>query len=211
MNEIEKGLYALMEAAAEQQASVNVALAALEQQQIELAKTTVQLQTLIGEQLVPAVQKAAIVGAAQAVKKALENASQIASAAVAESCQPLLVGMAGVATQATAAEAKIKGAVQWFGWRWAGLAGSIAFGAILALGLATWGMVWWQRGQLADLKAEREKITHDVAAAQSMLAVLEKRTGGVRYAEGSEGRFILVRKGFEKHNCVGNVPCIRLK
>ena len=211
MNEIEKALYALMEAAAEQQATVNVALSTLEQQQTELAKATAQLQTLIGQQLVPAVQKAAIVGATQAVNAALENASQMASAAVAESCKPLLAGMAGVVAQATAAEGRLKGAVQWFGWRWAGVAGSIAFGAILALGLAAWGMVWWQRSQLADLQAEREKITHEVAAAQSTLAVLEKRTGGVRYAESRDGRFILVRKGFETRNCVGNVPCIRLK
>ena len=211
MDEIEEKLCALMRIAEEQQAAVQGALAAVEQQQIELSKATVQLQTIIGQQLVPAVQKAAVIGATQAVKNALENASQIASTAVAESCKPLLAGMAGVASQAAEAEGRLKGAVQWFGWRWAGVAGSIALGAILALGLAAWGMVWWQRSQLADLQAAREKITHEVAAAQSTLAVLEKRTGGVRYAEGSDGRFILVRKGFETRNCVGNVPCIQLK
>jgi hypothetical protein len=210
MDDAEKKLYLLMEIAEQQQQAVKAALAALEARQTTLVKTSAQLQTVM-QTMLPAAEAAARKGATEAVKAALENASKTATDAVAKSCQPLLAGLAGVTGQASAAEDKLKGAVEWFGWRWAALAASTACGAILALLLSAWGMVWWQRAQLAEVKAERAKLGDEVAAAKSTLAALEKRTGGVRYAEGSDGRFILVRKGFETLNCVGDVPCIRLK
>ncbi len=210
MDELETKLCGMVDIAERQQEAINTALAGLDARQIELTKSATQLQTVM-QKMLPAAGAAASAGAAQGVKVALENASQTATDAAAQACQPLLSGLAGVAVQIAAAEGRLKGAVKWFGWRWAALAGATACGAILAVTLAAWGAVWWQRTQLAELKAERDQISNEVAAAQSTLAALEKRTGGVRYAQGRDGRFILVRKGFETANCVGNVPCIRLK
>ncbi len=208
---MEEKLYGLMEIAEQQQRAVSTALAAQEKQQAALANTVVQLQSLIGRQLVSATENAAHSGATEAVRCALANAGKEATQAVAESCRPLLAGLAGVAAQAATAESQLKGAVGWFGWRWAGLAGSIALGAILALVLSAWGAVWWQRAQLDELKAERTRLAEEVTAARSTLAIFEKRTGGVRYVEGSDGRFLLIRNDFDKLKCVGDVPCARLK
>lgn len=210
MDDIEKNLYLLMEVAEQQQKAVSAALAGLDKRQIELTQTAAQLQA-IGQQLVPKAAQAASDGAARAVKTELENASQTATAAVAAACKPLLAGLAGVTGETATAEGQLKEAVKWFGWRWAALAAATACGAILAVTLAAWGAVWWQRSQLADLKIERDQVSGEVAAAQSTLAALNKRTGGVRYVEGTDGHFILVRKGFEQANCVGDVPCIKLK
>lgn len=210
MDEIETKLYALMGVAEHQQQVVDSALAGLDTRQAELTKMAAQLQTVI-QKMLAAAGAAASDGAALGVKAALENASQTATDAVARACKPLLAGLAGVETQAAAAEGKLRGAVKWFGWRWVVLAGATACGAILAVTLAAWVAVWWQRSQLADMRAERDKISREVAAAQNTLALLEKHTGGVRYAKGSDGRFILVPNGFDSLNCVGDVPCIRLK
>ncbi|MDM5182024.1 hypothetical protein PO883_33155 [Massilia sp. DJPM01] len=210
MDDIEKNLYLLMEVAEQQQKAVSTALAGLDKRQIELAKTAVQLQG-IGEQLVPKAAQAASEGAARGVKTELESASQTASDAVAVACQPLLAGLAGVAGETATAEGQLKEAVKWFGWRWAALAAATACGAILAVTLAAWGAVWWQRSQLADLKIERDQVNGEVTAAQSTLAALNKRTGGVRYVNASDGKFINVPGGFKAMTCVGNVPCIRLK
>lgn len=210
MDDIEKNLYLLMEVAEQQQKAVSAALAGLDKRQIELTQTAARLQE-IGQQLVPKAAQAASDGAARAVKTELENASQTATAAVAEACKPLLAGLAGVTGETATAEGQLKAAVKWFGWRWAGIAGATACGAILAVTLAAWGAVWWQRSQLADLTAERDRISGEVGEAQSTLAALTKRTGGVRYVNASDGKFINVPGGFEQMTCIGNVPCIRLK
>jgi len=201
--------YALVETAREQQKAVSTALAGLDKSKNELTKAAATLQEY-GKQLVPNAGKAASEGAAQAVKTALENASQTAIDAVAVSCKPLLAGLAGVTGETATAEGQLKEAVKWFGWRWAGIAAATACGAILAVTLAAWGAVWWQRSQLDNLKAERDQITAEVAAAQSTVAELEKRTGGVRYEETKKGRFIVPRKGYDAWTC-DDIPCIRLK
>lgn len=210
MDEIETKLYSLMGIVEHQQQVVDSALAGLDTRQAELTKMVAQLQTVI-QKMLPAARGAASDGAALGVKAALENASQSATDVVARACKPLLAGLAGVETQAVAAEGRLKDAVKWFSWRWVVLAGGAACGAILAVTLAAWVAVWWQRSQLADLNAERDKISSEVAAAQNTLAVLVKKTGGVRYAKGRDGRFILVPTGFDSLNCVGDIPCIRLK
>lgn len=206
MNEIEQNLFGLMELAKEQQIAINTALVGLAKSKIELAQAAAGLQEY-GKQIVQKVGSAASEGATQAVKAALENASQTAAGAVVESCQPLLAGLTAVTRQTYAAESKLKNAVEWLGWRLAAVVGAIAGVVILSM----WMAVWWQRSQLDDLKAERDKISGEVAAAQSTLAALTKRTGGVRYVNASDGRFINVPDGFDAMTCVGNVPCIRLK
>lgn len=209
MDEKEQALFGLMQVAKEQQQAINAALAALKNRQTDLTETAMHLQTVI-QTLLPAARAAAHEGATKAVKAALENASQTAVDAVAQSCQPLLVGLAGVEAQAEAAEGQLKEAVKWFGWRWAGIAAATACGAILAVTLVAWGAVWWQRSQLAGLKVERDQVSAEVAAAQSTVAELEKRTGGVRYEESKKGRFIVTRKGYDAWTCE-DMECIRLK
>ena len=211
MDDIEQNLYRLMELADQQQMAVSVALAGLDKRQIELTQTAARLEE-VGQQLVPKAAQAASDGAARAVKTALENASQTATAAVAEACKPLLAGLAGVTGETATAEGQLKAAVKWFGWRWAGIAGATACGAILAVTLAAWGAVWWQRSQLANLTVERDQVSGELAAAQNTLAALNKRTGGVRYMETEKGRFILVPRGYDVGwTCNENVSCIRLK
>jgi len=210
MDDIKKRLYNLLDTAEQQQQAVNAALAGLEQSKTDLTQAATALQT-IGNQLTPAVGSAARDGAAQAVKTALENAGQTATDAVALACKPLLEKLAGVEQQAGAAEGKLKEAVKWFNWRWAGLAGATASGTILTIILGAWITVWWQRSELTNLKAERDQITAEVAAAKSTVAELDKRTGGVRYEESEKGRFIVVKKGYDASWTCENMPCIRLK
>jgi|GEM_PF-6076807 len=188
MNE-QQNLYALMEVATEQQQAVNTALAALNQQHTTLKNTTGALQAIINEQLIVATEKAAGKGATAAVKTAL----------------------ADITEQATDAEQKLKGAVAWFGWRWGLLATGIGFGVVLAMVLCTWTLLWWQRSQLDDIKAEKAQLNEDIATAQQTLDMLNSKTGGVRYVDATNGRFLLINKGYEVKECNNKTPCIKLK
>lgn len=205
MDEINTKLFRFMELAEEQQKAVSTALAGLEKSKTDLTKAATALQEY-GKQLAPNVAKAASESAAQAVKTALENASQTATDAVAKSCKPLLDGLAGVEKQAAAIESKLAGVAKWFGWRFA----ATACGAVLMVIVAAWGVTWWQRSQLADLKTERDQINAEVAAAQNTLAVLDKHLGGARYVEAPDGQFIRAPGGVLM-TCIGKVPCIKLK
>jgi cell division protein FtsB len=187
----DEGLYGLMAVAQEQQQAVQTALAGLAQRETALAATVARLQTL-EHALVPAVQKAAHAGAVAAMQRGLADASQTV--------------LAGMTTQAAAAETRLRNAVAWFTWRWAALAGAL----VLAVAIAAWSVVAWQRSQIAALQVEREQWTAEVDAAQATVAQLEKKTGGVHYLDAANGRFIVARRGFEAMTCDG-VPCIRLK
>jgi len=187
----DEGLYGLMAVAQEQQQAVQTALAGLAQREAALAATVARLQGL-EHALVPAVQKAAHAGAVAAMQRGLADASQTV--------------LSGLTTQAAAAETTLRNAVAWFTWRWATLAGAL----VLAVAIAAWSVVAWQRSQIAALQVEREQWTAEVDAAQATVAQLEKKTGGVHYVAASNGRFIVAQRGFEAMTCDGT-PCIRLK
>lgn len=210
MDDRQQQLFGLMEMAESQQKAVGEALVALGKQQAALIETVLQLRTT-GQALVPAVKTAADMGVGAAVKAELGTLAEDAKTALEKSTQPVLDRLAGIVTQAEAAEAKIKGAVAWFGWRWAAVAGAVGVGVILGVVLIAWGLIWWERSQLTDLRAERDKVTGEVSDAQATLAVLEKRSGGVYYREAKEGRFLLIPKGYEALKCVNDMPCVRLK
>ena len=183
----DEGLYGLMAVAQEQQQAVQTAIDGLAQREAALAATVARLQAL--EHSLPlAVQKAAMVG----TQRGLAETSQAV--------------FAGVIAQTAAAETKLRNAVAWFGWRWAALAGT----GVLAVAIAAWSVVAWQRSQIAALRIEHAHWSAAVDAAQATVAQLEKKTGGVQYRAASNGRFIVVRRGFEAMTCDGT-PCIRLK
>ena len=205
MDEINAKLYRFMELAEEQQKAVSTALAGLEKSKTDLTKAATALQAY-GEQLVPNTGKAASEGAAKAVKTAMENASQTATDAVAISCKPLLDGLAGVEKQAVVIEGKLAGMSKWFGWRFA----MTVCGAIAVVIIAVWGATWRERSQLADLKAERDQISAEVAAAQSTLTALETHIGKARILDAPDGLFILAPGGVLM-KCIDKVPCIKLK
>lgn len=210
MDEMQQQLFGLMEMAEGQQKAVGATLAALVRQQAELGRVVAQLKEA-GQGLVPAVEAAAGTGAEAGIKAELETLAKDAAAALEIATRPVLDRLRGVGAQAEAAEAQLKGAAAWFGWRWVALVGALGAGAIAAVLVAAWGLVWWERSQVEGLQAERARLSGEVAAAQATLDLLDKRTGGVRYAEASDGRFLLVRKGFEAMTCVNNTPCVRLK
>lgn len=180
-------LYGLMAVAQEQQQAVQAAIAGLAQREAALAATVARLQAL-EQSLPPAVQKAAMVG----TQRGLSETSQAV--------------FAGVIAQTAAAETKLRDAVAWFGWRWTALAGTL----VLAVAIAAWSVVAWQRSQIAALRIEHAQWAAEVQAAQATVARLEQKTGGVHYLDATNGRFIVVRRGFEAMTCDG-VPCIRLK
>lgn len=210
MDDKEQVVFLLLETAEIQQQAVGAALAALVQHQADLGAAVAALKTA-GQALAPTVASAARTGATKAVQDELATPAQTAAAALEKSAAPLLARLDCIAAEAGKAEARLKGAVAWFTWRWMALAAVAAFGAILALLLGAWGAVWQERSQLADARAERENLAAEVSEAKAMLAVLDRRTGGVRYVEASDGRFIVIPKGFDALTCVGKTPCVRLK
>lgn len=128
---------------------------------------------------VPAIQKAAGEAVGASVRQSLAGASDAAAKALSEASRPIVGQLSGVVKAAGEAEGQISGAVAAFGWRWAVLAGGAAAGGIVAVLLAAWLAVWWERHQVEQLAEQRQALAADVAQLQATVSALEKRGGRV--------------------------------
>ena len=186
-------LFGLMAVAEEHQKAVNAALeglaaerAALAQERAAVAQAAASVAGVAGEvrqaaaEAVPAIQKAAGEAIGTSVRQSLAGASDAAAKALGEASRPIVGQLSGVVKAAGEAEGQLSRAVAAFGWRWAVLAGGAAAGGIVALLLAAWIAVWWQRDQVESLSEQRQALAADVARLQATVAALKKKGGRIQ-------------------------------
>ena len=174
-------LFGLMAVAEEHQQAVKAALdgltaerAALAKERAAVAQAAASVAGVAGE-----VRKAAAEAVGASVRQSLAGASDAAAKALGEASRPIVGQLSGVVKAAGEAEGKLSGAVAAFGWRWAMLAGGAAAGGIVAVLLAAWLAVWWQRHQVESLSEQKAALLGEVAQLQANVAALEKRGGRI--------------------------------
>jgi len=169
-------VFALMRAAKDQQQAVDKALqglaseraaiatdrAALLQAAGALTDTAAQVRKAAAD-TVPTLQKAA--GAA--VKVSLSGAADVAASALSTAAQPMVEQLEGAAEAVDKAKGKLQDAVASFGWKWAALAGGVAFSVLAVLLVAAWLLVEWQRSEVAELSQQRDALAVEVAQLQA--------------------------------------------
>ena len=154
-------LFGLMAVAEEHQKAVKAALDGLTAERAALAK----------ERAAVAQAAASVAGVAGEVRKAAAEAVPAIQKAAGE------------------AEGKLSGAVAAFGWRWAMLAGGAAAGGIVAVLLAAWLAVWWQRHQVEQLAEQKAALLGEVAQLQANAEDWAKRGGRAKLEKcGDQGR-----------------------
>ncbi len=90
---------------------------------------------------------------------------------------PILSKLNGVTNQAEAAETKLKNAVVWFTWRWAGLA-TLSIGATFAVWwLLAQALLWWHKGEVDQLLDQRTALVRELAQLKQQASVYEAQAG----------------------------------
>jgi hypothetical protein len=195
-------LFGLMAIAEEHQKAVkaaldglNAELAALTKERIAVAQAAASAAGISGEvrkaaeEAIPALQQAAGEAVDTSVRQSFVLASETAAKALSEASQPILGQLSGVIKAAGEAEGKLSGAVAAFGWRWMMLATGAAAGAIVAVLLAAWLMVWWQRHQVEQLTEQKAELLSEVAQLQLQAEDWAKRGGRAKLEKcGDAGR-----------------------
>lgn len=183
MDDVQEKLFTLMALAEEQQKSAQTAFE-------ELAQTTQALTaaTAALAHIAPTLEQAA----AQAMQQSLAGASRIAAASLESAARPILSKLNGVTSQAEAAETKLRNAVAWFTWRWAGLATLSIGAAFVVWWLLAQALLWWHKGEVDQLLSQRAALIRELAQLQQQASVFEARAG----------RAILTRCGIENRLCV---------
>jgi len=213
MNDLENRLFELMSRAEIQQTAIDDALAALARRQAELSRASEQLQAN-GRALAPSLEQATRKAVETAIQNKLAEPAQALVQVLETVSRPMFASLGKFEHATHTATEQLQNAVRGFGWRWAVLAGGIAVAVVLCLFLAVEGLLWWDRSQMAELRGERDRLAEEVSQARQALDILNKKTGGVRYVVGSDGRFLLIPAGYEPGwTCNGEAktPCIKLK
>ena len=184
-------IFSLMAAAEDQQKAVKTLLDALAAERAALAKeragvaqAAASVAGVVGE-----VRKAAAEAVGASVRQSLAGASDAAAKALGEASRPIVGQLSGVVKAAGEAEGKLSGAVAAFGWKWAVVAGGAAAGGIVAVLLAAWLAVWWQRHQVEQLAEQKAALLGEVAQLQASAEEWAKRGGRAKLEKcGDQGR-----------------------
>jgi hypothetical protein len=192
-------LFGLMAVAEEHQKAVKAAIdgltaerAALAKERAAVAQAAASVAGVAGE-----VRKAAAEAVGASVRQSLAGASDAAAKALGEASKPIVGQLSGVVKAAGEAEGKLSGAVAAFGWKWAVVAGGAAAGGIVAVLLAAWLAVWWQRHQVEQLAEQKAALLGEVAQLQASAEEWAKRGGRAKLEKcGDQGRLcVRIDKG----------------
>ena len=154
----EDRLYGLIEVAERQQAAAQATLEGLAAERAALAREREALARGV------AGLQAGTQGAVRAaVAESLAGAATEGVAAVQAATRPLLTRLDGVEQQARQADAALRGVVEWASWRLLGWV--VAAVVLLVLGgwLASAGVLWWDRGTILAVQAEKRQVQAEVA------------------------------------------------
>jgi hypothetical protein len=58
----------------------------------------------------------------------------------------------------------------------------LSFGVLLIVGLAAYGLVWWERSQVEDLKATRQALQAEINGMKPVVTDLERRGGALQWS-----------------------------
>ena len=224
-------IYSLMKTAEDQLAALKQATGALAAERTALAKDRAALEKTLIEQanalkasaanlktvgaailedahhVAPTLQKAVREAIRASMRETLTDASNVAAKALETASEPILGRLAGVTQAASAAEASLKRAGQWFAWKWVALAAGGLGGVLLVAFLALKAI---ERSHWNALATQQQSLLQDIAQLQETADALEKRTYGAYLATDEDSAFLIVPNGIRQARCKGG-PCIRLK
>jgi hypothetical protein len=122
-----------------------------------------------------AVQKAAGAAIGAAVRDSLAGAAAEASRAAQQAARPVIEQLASAAKAAAGAGERLRGA---------GVSvGLIGLASALAIAAAGWGMTWWMRSDVEQLREQRALLAGEISRQQAQLAELERRGARVRWRD----------------------------
>jgi len=126
-----------------------------------------------------AVQKAAGAAIGVAVRDSLAGAAADASRAAQQASRPVIEQLASAAKAAAGAGERLRGAGVSVGRRLL----LIGLASALAIAAAGWGMTWWMRSDVDQLREQRALLAGEISRQQAQLAELERRGARVRWRD----------------------------
>lgn len=161
MDEQQQKLFSLMSIVEQQQKMLDGTLAKLEAERAALARERSSMGQVITQSV-----KQSMSGVADTVSQALQGAIKPSVDTLKNS-----VGAAHDASnRLSASMSQVQSA-----WTWRIL--WLSVGVLLIVGLAVYGLLWWERSQVEDLKATRQALQVDINRMQPVVRDLEKRGG----------------------------------
>jgi hypothetical protein len=166
MDELRNKLYGVMTVVERQQKMLDQTLEKLEAERAALARE----RSSMGQTVTQSV-KQSMSGVADTVSQALHGAIKPSVDTLQTS-----VGMANDAGHRLAASMdRVQTA-----WTWRIL--MLSVGVLLIVGLAAYGLVWWERSQVEDLKAYRQSLQADINRMKPVVTDLERRGGALQWS-----------------------------
>lgn len=161
MDEQQQRIYSLMVTAEDQQKMAGGMLAKLDAEIGTLARERGLLRQMIDQSV-----KQSMSGVADTVAQLLQGAIKPSADTLKESVRSAEAASARL----SASMNKVQSA---WTWRILWLSG----GVLLIVSLTAYGMVWWERSQVEDLKSTRQSLQADINRMQPVVRDLEKRGG----------------------------------
>ena len=173
MDEQQQKLFSLMSIVEQQQKMLDGTLAKLEAERAALARE----RSAMGQTVMQSV-KQSMSGVADTVSQALHGAIKPSVDTLKNS-----VGSAHDASnRLSASMSRVQSA-----WTWRILL--LTVGVLLIVGLAAYGLVWWERSQIEDLKSYRQALQADINRMKPIVTDLERRGGKLNWTNcGDAGR-----------------------
>jgi hypothetical protein len=173
MDELRNNLYGLMKVVQEQQKMLDGTLAKLEAERAALARE----RSSMGQTVMQSV-KQSMSGVADTVSNEMQKAIKPSVDTLKTS-----VGAAhDVSNRLSASMSRVQSA-----WTWRIL--MLSFVVLLIVGLAIYGVLWWERSQVEDLKSYRQALQADINRMKPIVTDLERRGGKLNWNNcGDTGR-----------------------
>lgn len=160
MDEKQK-LFGLMAVVEQQQKMLDATLAKLEAERAAMSKERGALQQTVHQSV-----KQSMSGVADTVSQALQAAIKPSTETLTDSVRSAYEA----SNQLSASMDRVQSA-----WTWRIL--WLSVGVLLIVGLSAWGLVWWERSQIEDMKVTRQTLQADINRMQPIVRDLEKRGG----------------------------------
>lgn len=158
----EETLFGLIEIAERQQAVAQTALDGMAAERSALGQEREQWVSGIGllsEDIRSAVLKA--------ISESMTGAAETGAQAVRAATEPLLGTLTGVSTQATQAEAALRGVVQWAGWRLLVWGLATTAGLAVLCWLASAAVLWWDTSAIGTAQLHKAQLQAEIAELQA--------------------------------------------
>lgn len=166
MDEQQQKLFSLMSIVEQQQKMLDGTLVKLEAERAALARERSSMGQVITQSV-----KQSMSGVADTVSQALHGAIKPSVDTLKNS-----VGMAHDASNRLSASMdRVQSA-----WTWRIL--MLSVGVLLIVGLAVYGLLWWERSQVEDLKATRQALQADINRMKPIVTDLERRGGALQWS-----------------------------